>query len=562
MNKEVLEKEVIRRYVEEKQGQDKIAAELHIGKLKIRNILKSNNIPTFSNKISSQFIVKDYHIKKYLPIEGKHYIAVFKKDGTVFNDYENAGGFLTSYIEKKEGIKTPTLHERRKYYQMTGNYWYEQWFDIKLVDNQKTKKCPYCGWETIDIENKSGVFEQHLKECHNKTIEDYLKEYPNDIDYFPKYKAKQKKNEMLNHEENFIICPICGEKFNKLTISHILTHGLSYDEFKKKYPDAEIMSEYMTKQAKECFKLSNLTVSKNRFISKYEREIQDFLTKHNIDFKANRQILIGKEIDMLIESKKIGIEFDGLKWHTEWFGKKRHNYHLEKTLKCNEKGYGLIHIFEDEYINHKDIVYSKISHILGLDYNLPKIMGRKCVVKQIYKGDAEPFLKKYHIQGFVSASFYLGAFFNDNLVAVMSFKDGNLKNNCWELTRFATDYHYQYQGLGSKIFAHFLKIKEPLKVISFADRRWTINPQKNLYINLGFRLDKFNPPDYKYYIDESKNGQKYERIHKMKMNKKMLSKKYGFPLTMTETEMARELGYDRIWDCGLIKYVWEAKNAV
>lgn len=46
------------------------------------------------------------------------------------------------------------------------------------------------------------------------------------------------------------------------------------------------------------------------------------------------------------------------------------------------------------------------------------------------------------------------------------------------------------------------------------------------------------------------------------MNKKMLSKKYGFPLTMTETEMARELGYDRIWDCGLIKYVWEAKNAV
>ena len=44
MNKEVLEKEVIRRYVEEKQGQDKIAAELHIGKLKIRNILKSNNI--------------------------------------------------------------------------------------------------------------------------------------------------------------------------------------------------------------------------------------------------------------------------------------------------------------------------------------------------------------------------------------------------------------------------------------------------------------------------------------------------------------------------------------
>ena len=34
------------------------------------------------------------------------------------------------------------------------------------------------------------------------------------------------------------------------------------------------------------------------------------------------------------------------------------------------------------------------------------------------------------------------------------------------------------------------------------------------------------------------------------------SKKYGFDKSMTELEMARELGYDRIWDCGLIKYVY------
>ena len=30
-------------------------------------------------------------------------------------------------------------------------------------------------------------------------------------------------------------------------------------------------------------------------------------------------------------------------------------------------------------------------------------------------------------------------------------------------------------------------------------------------------------------------------------------------MTMTELEMARALGYDRIWDCGLFKYVWEKK---
>ena len=46
-------------------------------------------------------------------------------------------------------------------------------------------------------------------------------------------------------------------------------------------------------------------------------------------------------------------------------------------------------------------------------------------------------------------------------------------------------------------------------------------------------------------------------MHKFNFRKKTLSKKYGFPLLMTETEMAKELGYDRIWDCGLIKYVWK-----
>ena len=29
---------------------------------------------------------------------------------------------------------------------------------------------------------------------------------------------------------------------------------------------------------------------------------------------------------------------------------------------------------------------------------------------------------------------------------------------------------------------------------------------------------------------------------------------------MTENEMTKSLGYDKIWDCGLFKYVWRKKN--
>lgn len=538
-----------------------ICKKYKIGKLRAKDIIIKNGgkiRDCHEKRIIRKYIIDDYHIKKYEDNDMFYYVAIAKNDKSVeFIDCENKGGYLTSYIKKELGIQIPTLYERRIYYQTTGNYWWEQWFDVEKRKVKDIKKCPYCDWFTIDVENKSGAFETHIKNNHNIDISEHLINYPDDINYFSKYKQIKERDDKLKKENGYVICPICKEKFRKLTISHIKNHGYSLQEFKEKYPDVEMMSIDMQNQSKEAFKLANLTVSKNRFISSYERELQDFLRENNIIFEANRQILIGKEIDILIPDLRIGIEFNGLKWHTEWFGKKRHGYHLEKTKLCNEKGYGLIHIFEDEYVNKRDIVYNKLRHILHLNKNLNKIYARNCIVKQVYKHDAEIFLNKYHIQGFASATVYLGCFYNDTLIAVMGFKNGNLKNPWWELVRFATTDEYICVGVGGKLFKYFIKNYEAEKVISFADRRWTINPYDNLYIKLGFVLDKFNAPDYRYYKDDSKNGLKFERIHKMKFNKKKISKEYGLPLTLTETEMAKELGYDRIWDCGLIKYVWK-----
>ncbi len=540
-----------------------ICTKYRIGKIKAKEILSRNNIKLrdrHSERIVRNFVVPDFHIKKYINTDSYYYVAKSKIDGTEYVDCNNDGGHLTSHIREKLKIEIPSLYDRRIYYQTTGNYWWEQWFDVEKREKKEVKKCPYCDWETVDIENKSGAFEVHLKEVHNKSLADYIKEFPDDIFYFKKYKKHIERGLLLENNSNFVQCPICGEKYEKLTLSHIKTHGISLSELKEKYPEVQLMSENMYKQTLDAQKLVNLTTNKHRFVSKYEKEIQEFLTNNNIKFETNRQILEGKEIDILIPDLKIGIEFDGLKWHTEWFGKKSHRYHLEKTEICNKHGYGLIHIFEDEYFFHKDIVFNKLSHILHLDNNKPKIMGRKCEIKQIRMSDAKDFLEKYHIQGYVASSIYLGAYYNDELVAVMTFKNGSMRNACWELSRFASNYNYICQGIGGKLFGYFVKEFKPNKIVSFADRRWTINSTENLYTKLGFKFDRFNPPDYKYYSDKTKDNNKYKRIHKMLLNKKKLHKKFGFPLTMTETEMAKELGYDRIWDCGLIKYVWERKR--
>ena len=39
--------------------------------------------------------------------------------------------------------------------------------------------------------------------------------------------------------------------------------------------------------------------------------------------------------------------------------------------------------------------------------------------------------------------------------------------------------------------------------------------------------------------------------------KQIHGNKYDLPLTMTEREMTEQLGFHRIWDCGLYKYVWK-----
>ena len=533
----------------------------HIGKIKAKKILADNNVEMRKKggqSLNKKYVVKDSKQEKYLPINGEHYIAKYKTTDYQTNDYMNAGGHLTSYIKECEGIEIPTLYDRTEYYKETGNYWWEIYFDIISVKDNKVKHCPFCTWTTNDLENKSGALVNHLLKVHNMSPEEYLKVCPGDYDYLSKTAKLLKKEEDYKDDRNYVICPLCNEKFTSITNYHLNSkHNLSLKRFKELYPNVPITSENMYEKILKSQALANLHVGKNHFISHYEMEIRNFLDKFNVKYETNRQILIGKEIDILVPDKKIGIEFNGLKFHSEFFGHKTHHYHLDKTILCNKKGYNLIHIFEDEYVNHKEIVYSKIAHLLNLDIAKPKIPGRKTIVKKILSNDAKLFLEKYHIQGFSSSTIYLGGFFNDELIAVMSFKKRGTSFNSWELSRFATNDKYIYQGVGGKLFKYFLRNYAPYTIISFADRRWTMVGKPNLYENLGFVLDKVTPPDYRYYNEKVV---KYGRLHKMGFTKQSLSKKYGFPLTMTELEMTRELGYDRIWDCGLFRYVYYNGN--
>jgi hypothetical protein len=103
-------------------------------------------------------------------------------------------------------------------------------------------------------------------------------------------------------------------------------------------------------------------------------------------------------------------------------------------------------------------------------------------------------------------------------------------------------------GGASRLFSHFLRQYQPVAVVSYADRRWS---DGGLYHRLGFRLDRVNPPSYSYV-------ENYRKRHfRFNFRKDVLESILG-DIEGTEWEIMRALGYDRIWDCGTYRFVWNS----
>ena len=291
-------------------------------------------------------------------------------------------------------------------------------------------------------------------------------------------------------------------------------------------------------------------------VSKAEKEIYNFI-KSNIEEEVieNLNILDGKEIDIYIPDLKIGIEYNGLYWHSELY--KENNYHLDKLELAKSKGIRLIQIFEDEWLNKKEIVKSRLLNILGKTQN--RIYARKCEIREISSKECRKFLDENHIQGFTSGKIYLGLYNECALVSCMVFGGQNLsvrgKSNGGgdELNRFCNSLNTTVIGGASKLMKYFIKNYNPQNVISYADRRWS---EGELYEKIGFDFKDIIKPNYTYF---KKNSRDIIRHNKYKFRIKNLNKKFNIE-NKTEREAMKELEYLRIYDCGKIKVELKIKN--
>lgn len=282
------------------------------------------------------------------------------------------------------------------------------------------------------------------------------------------------------------------------------------------------------------------------YSSKPEKELYDYLVEllkdSSLVKRTDRELCAPYEVDILIDSKKIAIEFNGIYYHSydklETIHEK--NYHLMKTEMCNEKHFHLIHIFENEWNEKKDIVKSMLASKLGIS---ERIGARKCVIKEVSKQEEKDFLNKSHIQGSITSSYSLGLYFNSELVSLMTFgKSRYNKNYEWELLRFCNKLGFSVQGAAKRLLTYFEKNKNPNNLLTYADRRYS---KGNLYVQLDFVFSHFSKPNY-FYVDESMNLNRREKYQKHKLTKIIKI----FDNSKTEAQNMFNNGFRRIWDCG------------
>lgn len=305
-------------------------------------------------------------------------------------------------------------------------------------------------------------------------------------------------------------CLDCNYKF-KLKL-----HGIVYEKCK----------------CPNCNKLTNIEII-----------IQSFLDDKNIQYSIkNRQVITPYELDFVIPNFNLAIEANGLYWHSDVVVDNM--YHQNKFLMTKKQNIKLLQFFEDDILFKSDIIKSIIYNNLNI-YN-KRIHGRKCIINKISTKDKNLFLNKNHLMGSDRSNIKLGAYYQNELIAVMTFSKRNITINDneefdFEISRFCCKKFYKVYGIASKLFKNFLKIYGTnLKIKSYAD---LMIGEGLVYEKLGFEKVKMTLPGYFYHSNN-------KRIHRFTSLSMRQDK------TLTERDDMLNQGYYRIFNAGNNKFVY------
>lgn len=279
-------------------------------------------------------------------------------------------------------------------------------------------------------------------------------------------------------------------------------------------------------------------IKKEVYYSYGEEEIRDFITSIYKDtvLYNSRGIINPYELDIYLPEKNIAIEYNGAYWHSEKYRDK--NYHKMKSDLCKEKGIHLIHIFDYQWDEKKEILKSILRNFIKPELNF-RIYARKCTIEKITSlKDINKFLQPNHLLGRIKVfSICYGLYYNGELISLITLKKLNANENRYELSRYAIKKNTTIIGGGKKLLTNIINNENIEKIVTYNDNSIF---KGSTYEKLGFEKIRTNKPNYVYY-----NLSSCEIIPKQLIRKSLL----GIEFT-TERDYANDHNLSRVYNAG------------
>lgn len=282
-----------------------------------------------------------------------------------------------------------------------------------------------------------------------------------------------------------------------------------------------------------------------KFVSAPEEEIYQYVNTLVSAIQTDRLILKGSELDIYVPSKKIGIEFNGLYWHSENSSINARTRHRAKWSAAKEAGVQLIQIWEDDWKRNPELVKRMLAYKLGVSQERT-VYARKTQIRESTRKTAQTFFTENHIQGYAAGSYYLSLIEDshpEKIIAMLTLRKD--KENALNIIRYATS--CSVVGGFTKLLTYAERTYNPDKFITFADHCVS---DGGLYENNGFIADKELPPDYMYVVHGERKHKFGYRLTRFRNDPNL-----KFEEGLTERELAALNNLPRIWDAGKTRYV-------
>lgn len=260
---------------------------------------------------------------------------------------------------------------------------------------------------------------------------------------------------------------------------------------------------------------SRIQVHSSKYLHSNRRGMEEELGRylesfnHKIIYNKLYDSIGRKQLDFYIPDLKIAFEFNGTYYHAS-LGSERgvsRSYHLKKAMDARDKmGITVFYVWESDWTDpiRKNILLSQIAYKMHSE-KIIHIPARKTLVKKITAKEAELFFYKNHIQGGkgTSGKERFGLFYNDELVAAMTFGKRYTGNKYWELIRFANKLNTTVMGGASKLLKAFEREHENEPIMSYANNDFGFSSEKSMYTKLGFSYVKTTAPGYHWVNTKS-----------------------------------------------------------